>query len=52
MGTQFWWFYDVLAVSISVGVLYVAVQKGINKTMFPLIGFLVQWLWVFMAVLF
>lgn len=40
MGTQFWWFYDVLTVSITVGILYAAVQKGFNKTVFPLIGFL------------
>lgn len=38
MGTQFWWFYDVLTVTIAAGLLYAAVAKGFNKLVFRLIG--------------
>ncbi len=38
MGTQFWWFYDVLIVAIAGGLLYNAVSKGFNRMVFPLIG--------------
>ncbi len=38
MGTQFWWFYDVLTVTIAGGLLYAAVAKGFNKIVFSLIG--------------
>ncbi len=39
MGTQFWWFYDVLIVTIAAGLLYNAVAKGFNKLVFQLVGF-------------
>ncbi len=38
MGTQFWWFYDVLAVTLAVGIIYAAVAKGFNRIVFQLIG--------------
>ncbi len=38
MGTQFWWFYDVLTLTIAVGLLYNAAAKGFNKLVFRLIG--------------
>ncbi len=38
MGTQFWWFYDVLTLTIAVGIVYLAVAKGFNKMIFQLIG--------------
>ena len=41
MGTQFWWFYDILALSITAGILYSAISRGFNKIVFQLIGFLV-----------
>ncbi len=39
MGTQFWWFYDVLIVTIAAGLLYNALVKGFNKLVFQLVGF-------------
>lgn len=38
MGTQFWWFYDVLIAAITGCILYNAVAKGFNRMLFPLIG--------------
>ncbi len=38
MGAQFWWFYDVLAVCLTAGIIYSAVVKGFNKIVFQLIG--------------
>ena len=38
MGVQFWWFYDVLAVSMIACTLYAAISKGFNKMIFRLIG--------------
>ncbi len=38
MGTQFWWFYDVLVLSVGCGILYSAVIRGFNKVIFRLIG--------------
>ncbi len=40
MGTQFWWFYDVLVLSVTAGILYASVVRGFNKGVFRLIGFL------------
>ena len=39
MGTQFWWFYDVLIVTIAACLLYNAVERGFNKLVFRLAGF-------------
>ncbi len=39
MGTQFWWFYDVLIVTIAACLLYNAVVRGFNKLVFRLAGF-------------
>lgn len=38
MGTQFWWFYDVLLVSMTGGILYASVVRGFNRGIFRLIG--------------
>ncbi|MBQ8928026.1 MAG: hypothetical protein IJ055_07110 [Oscillospiraceae bacterium] len=38
MGAQFWWFYDVLTLSIAACALYAAVSKGFNRMIFRLIG--------------
>lgn len=38
MGTQFWWFYDVLIIAVAAGLLYNAAAKGLNKMIFPLVG--------------
>lgn len=38
MGTQFWWFYDVLIAAVAAGLVYNAVSKGLNKMIFPLVG--------------
>lgn len=38
MGTQFWWFYDVLLVCVTGMLLYAAIAKGFNKIIFPFIG--------------
>ncbi len=38
MGTQFWWFYDVLIVAVAGGVIYHAAAKGFNQMVFRLIG--------------
>lgn len=40
MGTQFWWFYDVLILTIAACLLYNAVERGFNKLVFRLAGFL------------
>ena len=40
MGTQFWWFYDVLAVSMTIGILYAVISKGFNKVVFQLVAFI------------
>ena len=42
MGTQFWWFYDVLFLSVAVGVLYHAVQKGFRQEFLKTIAFVVS----------
>ena len=39
MGTQFWWFYDVLAAALTIGIVYVVVAKGFNKVVFQLAAF-------------
>ncbi len=39
MGTQFWWFYDVLVLALAAGLLYNAIAKGFNKLVFQLAGF-------------
>lgn len=39
MGTQFWWFYDVLMLALTAGLLYNAIAKGFNKMVFQLVGF-------------
>lgn len=38
MGTQFWWFYDVLILAAAGGLLYNAAAKGFGRMVFPLIG--------------
>lgn len=38
MGTEFWWFYDVLTLTIAAGLLYHAAAKGFNKLIFQLVG--------------
>lgn len=38
MGTQFWWFYDVLILAIAAVLFYHAVSKGFNKMVFHLVG--------------
>lgn len=40
MGTQFWWFYDILLLCVAGGVLYAAIARGFNKGIFRLVGFL------------
>lgn len=40
MGTQFWWFFDAVTVSVVVGFLYAAAAKGFNKGVFRFLGFL------------
>ena len=40
MGTQFWWFYDVLIIAVAAGLLYNAAAKGLNKMIFPLVLFI------------
>jgi hypothetical protein len=40
MGTQFWWFYDVLILSIACGMIYAAAAKGFNRTLLRMVGFL------------
>lgn len=44
MGTQFWWFYDVLAVAMTFGICYVVIAKGFNKVVFQLAAFVVAML--------
>lgn len=39
MGTQFWWFYDVLILVIAAGLLYNAVARGFSRLIFRLAGF-------------
>jgi nicotinamide riboside kinase len=39
MGTQFWWFYDVLAVAMTFGICYAVIVKGFNKVVFQLAAF-------------
>ncbi len=39
MGTQFWWFYDVLLLCVVGGTLYAAITRGFNKEIFRLVGF-------------
>ncbi|MBQ4464798.1 MAG: hypothetical protein II916_02390 [Oscillospiraceae bacterium] len=41
MGTQFWWFYDALAVVMTAGIVYAVVAKGFNKVVFQLAAFAV-----------
>ena len=41
MGTQFWWFYDVLAVTMAIGIGYAVISKGFNKVIFRLAAFLI-----------
>ena len=38
MGTQFWWFFDVIIVSIAFGVFYSAVSRGIRKGLFSFVS--------------
>lgn len=38
MGTQFWWFYDVLVVSVVGGILYASAVRGFTKGIFRLAG--------------
>lgn len=40
MGTQFWWFYDVLAVVMTFGICYAVIAKGFNKVVFQLAAFI------------
>ena len=42
MGTQFWWFYDVLAVTMAIGIGYAVISKGFNKVIFQLAAFLIS----------
>lgn len=42
MGTQFWWFYDVLAVSMTVIIGYAVIAKGFNKVVFQLAAFVLS----------
>ncbi|MDE5563993.1 MAG: hypothetical protein K2I93_02465 [Oscillospiraceae bacterium] len=39
MGTQFWWFYDILLLCVAGGTLYAAIARGFNKGIFRLVGF-------------
>ncbi|MCR5717759.1 MAG: hypothetical protein K6F80_01825 [Oscillospiraceae bacterium] len=41
MGTQFWWFYDVLTVVLLFGIGYAVIAKGFNKVVFQLAAFAV-----------
>lgn len=41
MGTQFWWFYDVLAVTMAIGIGYAVISKGFNKVIYRLASFLI-----------
>ena len=41
MGTQFWWFYDILAVTMVVGIGSAVISKGFNKVIFQLAAFLI-----------
>ncbi|MEE5991712.1 MAG: hypothetical protein V3G42_00550 [Oscillospiraceae bacterium] len=38
MGTQFWWFYDVLFLSIAMGILYHALWNGFRKEVLKTVG--------------
>jgi len=38
MGTEFWWFYDILAVAITVGVVYKCTRKGFMSSIAGFIG--------------
>ncbi len=49
MGTQFWWFYDVLILTIAACLLYNAVERGFNKLVFRLAGFLLAFVIGFFA---
>ena len=42
MGTQFWWFYDVLAVTMMLGIGYAVISKGFNKVIFQLAAFILS----------
>ena len=42
MGTQFWWFYDVLAVAMTFIIGYAVIAKGFNKVVFQLAAFLLS----------
>ncbi len=49
MGTQFWWFYDVLTISTAVGIIYAAVVKGFNKLVLSLISVVLAFVIAFFA---
>lgn len=42
MGTQFWWFYDVLAVAMTIIIGYAVIAKGFNKVVFQLAAFMIS----------
>lgn len=49
MGTEFWWFYDVLILTIAACLLYNAVERGFNKLVFRLAGFVLSFVIAFFA---
>jgi len=42
MGTEFWWFYDIAAVAIAVGIIYKCTRKGFMSSVAGLVGTVVS----------
>ena len=42
MGSQFWWFYDVLAVAVILLVIYANAKRGFKKNFLVMIGYILS----------
>ena len=42
MGSQFWWFYDILAVALALFIIYLNAKRGFKKNFLIIIGYVLS----------
>ena len=42
MGSQFWWFYDILAVALTLFIIYLNAKRGFKKNFLIIIGYVLS----------
>lgn len=42
MGSQFWWFYDILAVALALFIIYLNAKRGFKKNFLVIIGYVLS----------